>query len=109
MGFAICKLPLAATRMLATAGVVYALVVQSASAVGFYRVEREAAGAWRLTNPEGRPTVWLGVDHVKFNGFRCEAENNRMHYREANIKKFVTRAAHCCAGLKGLSPLRGIV
>ncbi len=30
---------------------------------------------------------------MKFNGFRCEEENNRMHYREANIKKFVTRAA----------------
>ena len=60
---------------------------------GFYRVAQDSSGAWRLTDPAGRPTVWLGVDHVKFNGFRCEAEGNRMHYREANIKKFVTRAA----------------
>jgi len=60
---------------------------------GFYRVENGADGAWRLIDPSGKPTIWLGVDHVKFNGFRCEAENNRMHYREANIKKFVTRAA----------------
>ncbi|MBR3221229.1 MAG: hypothetical protein IKF72_03275 [Kiritimatiellae bacterium] len=60
---------------------------------GFYRVARDADGGWRLTDPAGRPTVWLGVDHVKFNGFRCEADGNRMRYREANIRKFVTRAA----------------
>ena len=45
---------------------------------GFYRVAQDGSGAWRLTGPDGRPTVWLGVDHVKFNGFRCEAEGNRM-------------------------------
>ena len=74
--------------------VALALAAFAASAGGgFYRVDRDDAGAWRLTDPAGRATVWLGVDHVKFNGFRCEAENNRMHYREANIKKFVTRAA----------------
>ena len=63
------------------------------AAAGFYRVGKDDSGAWRLTDPAERPTVWLGVDHVKFNGFRCEVENNRMHYREANIKKFVTRPA----------------
>ena len=76
-----------------TALLVVAAVSASANNAGFYRVEREGAGAWRLVDPVGKPTVWLGVDHVKFNGFRCEEENNRMHYREANIKKFVTRAA----------------
>ena len=72
--------------------------------VGFYRVERDATGAWRLTDPSGRPMVWLGVDHVKFNGFRCEAEGNRMRYRETNIKKFVTRpawASNTVARLRG--------
>ena len=76
-----------------TALLVLAAVSASANNTGFYRVEREGAGAWRLVDSAGKPTVWLGVDHVKFNGFRCEEENNRMHYREANIKKFVTRAA----------------
>ena len=71
---------------------------------GFYRVAQEGSGAWRLTGPDGRPTVWLGVDHVKFNGFRCEAEGNRMRYREANIRKFVTRpawASNTVARLRG--------
>ena len=63
------------------------------AADGFYRVAKDGDGAWRLVDPSGKQTVWLGVDHVKFNGFRCEAEDNRMHYRETNIKKFVTRAA----------------
>ena len=58
---------------------------------GFYRVEREDAGAWRLTDPDGFSTVWLGVDHVKFDGFRCEADGNRRHYREANEKRFGSR------------------
>ena len=65
----------------------------NASAAGFYRVERGSGDGWLLKTPSGRPAKWLGVDHVKFNGFRCEAEGNRMRYREANIKKFVTRAA----------------
>ena len=60
---------------------------------GFYRVEKDASGGWSLKDPSGRPTTWLGVDHVKFNGFRCEADGNRMRYREANIRKFGTRAA----------------
>jgi len=92
MGVAIRNLPLAVMRMVTAAGVVCLLAVPSASA-GFYRVDKDDAGAWRLTDPAGRRTVWLGVDHVKFNGFRCEVENNRMRYREANIKKFVTRPA----------------
>ena len=92
MGFAIRNFPLAATRMLAAIGVICMLAVPSASA-GFYRVAKDGAGAWRLTDPDGLSTVWLGVDHVKFNGFRCEEENNRMRYRETNIKKFVTRPA----------------
>lgn len=37
--------------------------------------------------------TWLGVDHVKFNGFRCEADGNRMRYRETNIRTFKTRPA----------------
>ena len=64
-----------------------------ANNVGFYRVEREASGAWRLIDPAGEPTVWLGVDHVKFDGFRCEADGNRKHYREANERQFVSREA----------------
>ena len=77
-------------KVFAAIAVVGMLLVAQA---GFYRVEREDAGAWRLVDPSGRPTVWLGVDHVKFNGFRCEADGNRMRYREENIKKFVTRPA----------------
>ena len=61
--------------------------------VGFYRVEREASGAWHLIDPAGEPTVWLGVDHVKFDGFRCEADGNRKHYREANERQFASREA----------------
>ena len=86
MGVASRRLSLAVALAFATCGA-------TADSVGFYRVAKDGAGAWRLTDPSGRPTVWLGVDHVKFNGFRCEEEANRMHYREANIKKFVTRAA----------------
>ena len=59
-----------------------------AAAAGFYRVEQDAAGAWRLIDPAGQPTVWLGVDHVKFDGFRCEADGNRKHYRETNERQF---------------------
>lgn len=64
-----------------------------ANNVGFYRVEREASGAWHLIDPAGEPTVWLGVDHVKFDGFRCEADGNRKHYREANERQFASREA----------------
>ena len=71
----------------------FATCCANAGDIGFYSVARGDAGEWRLVDPSGKPTVWLGVDHVKFNGFRCEAENNRMRYRETNIKKFVTRAA----------------
>ena len=60
---------------------------------GFYRVEQDAAGAWRLIDPAGQPTVWLGVDHVKFDGFRCEADGNRKHYRETNERQFGTPEA----------------
>jgi len=67
--------------------------VASAADAGFYRVAKDASGSWRMTDPSGRTVKWLGVDHVKFNGFRCEAEGNQMRYRETNIKKFVTRAA----------------
>ena len=65
----------------------------SAAEAGFYRVERDAAGAWRLIDPAGEPTVWLGVDHVKFDGFRCEADGNRKHYRETNERQFGSRDA----------------
>ena len=73
--------------------VAFTLLAVDVYAAGFYRAEKDGSGGWRLIYPSGRPTVWLGVDHVKFNGFRCEAEGNRMHYREANIKTFGTRAA----------------
>ena len=64
-----------------------------AANAGFYRVEKDQAGAWRLLDPSGQPTVWLGVDHVKFDGFRCEADGNRKHYREANLRQFGTLEA----------------
>ena len=80
-------------RLLPAFALALAACGATADGVGFYRVERDAAGAWRLKDPAGKPTVWLGVDHVKFNGFRCEAENNRMRYRETNIRRFVTRPA----------------
>lgn len=63
------------------------------NAAGFYRVERAVNGSWRLIDPAGQPTVWLGVDHVKFDGFRCEADGNRKHYREANERQFCTPEA----------------
>ena len=69
------------------------LLSSAGTAGGFYRVSKGTDGAWQLTDPSGRPMTWLGVDHVKFNGFRCEAEQNRMRYREENIRKFVTRPA----------------
>ena len=62
----------------------------AANSASFYRVEKDQAGAWRLLDPSGSPTVWLGVDHVKFDGFRCEADGNRKHYREANLRQFGT-------------------
>ena len=70
-----------------------ATFVTNAADVGFYRARRAAAGAWRLIDPDGKPTVWLGVDHVKFDGFRCEADGNRRHYRETNERRFGTREA----------------
>ena len=63
------------------------------AAADFYRVCEKSDGGWCLTDPNGREMTWLGVDHVKFNGFRCEAEGNRMRYRETNIRTFKTRAA----------------
>ncbi|MBQ3290106.1 MAG: hypothetical protein IJH50_11895 [Kiritimatiellae bacterium] len=83
MSTAICHLSFAVALMLAAGNL----------DAGFYRVAKDDSGAWRLTDPAGRPTTWLGVDHVKFNGFRCEADGNRMRYREENIRKFVTRDA----------------
>ena len=74
----------------------FALCIASAASAadaGFYRVERDAAGAWHLVDPAGEPTVWLGVDHVKFDGFRCEADGNRKHYRETNERQFGSRDA----------------
>ena len=68
-------------------------LVASANSAGFYRVERDDSGAWRLINPAGEPTVWLGVDHIKFDGFRCEADGNRKHYRETNLRQFGTPEA----------------
>ena len=65
----------------------------AANSASFYRVERNDAGAWRLVDPVGEPTVWLGVDHVKFDGFRCEADGNIKHYREANLRQFGTLEA----------------
>ena len=88
-------------KVFAAIAVVGMLLVAQA---GFYRVEREGAGAWRLIEPSGKPTLWLGVDHVKFNGFRCEVDGNRMRYREENIRKFVTRpawASNTVARLRG--------
>ena len=76
---------------LVTALLALAATSASAGGAGFYRVECDAAGAWRLVDPAGEPTVWLGVDHVKFDGFRCEADGNRKHYREANERQFVSR------------------
>ena len=64
---------------LVTALLAVAATAASANSAGFYRVEQDAAGAWRLIDPAGEPTVWLGVDHVKFDGFRCEADGNRKH------------------------------
>ena len=78
---------------LVTALLALAATSASAGGAGFYRVERDAAGAWRLLDPAGNPTVWLGVDHVKFDGFRCEADGNRKHYREANERQFGSRDA----------------
>lgn len=78
---------------LAAALFALAALAAGANAAGFYRVERGADGAWRLIDPAGQPTVWLGVDHVKFDGFRCEADGDRRHYREANERRFGTPEA----------------
>ena len=78
---------------LVTALLALAATSASAGGAGFYRVECDAAGAWRLVDPAGEPTVWLGVDHVKFDGFRCEADGNRKHYRETNERQFGSRDA----------------
>ena len=85
MTFSVRRLPIA---------VVLAFATCAANAVdGFYSVAKADAGAWRLVDPSGRQTVWLGVDHVKFDGFRCEADGNRRHHREANERRFGTREA----------------
>ena len=78
---------------LAAALLAVAAGAANAGGAGFYRVERDEAGAWRLVDPAGEPTVWLGVDHVKFDGFRCEADGDRKYYRETNERQFGTPEA----------------
>ena len=88
-----CLLSLVLAAVALAVGAAEAQPTGAANAAGFYRVERAANGSWRLIDPAGNPTVWLGVDHVKFDGFRCEADGNRKHYREANERQFGTPEA----------------
>ena len=46
--------------------VAFTLFTADMYADGFYRAEKDGSGGWRLVDPAGRPTVWLGVDHVKY-------------------------------------------
>ncbi len=59
-------------------------------ATGFFRVEQIDDGGvkrWWVIDPQGRGFVVLGVDHVKYDGFRSSGPV-RWPHREANCKKF---------------------
>jgi hypothetical protein len=53
-------------RLMAAAAFVCAISGPSfGSGTGFYRVEKQADGRWRLLDPKGEATFLTGVDHVK--------------------------------------------
>lgn len=59
---------------------------------GFFSVEKDGAGRWSVRDPEGRPFVIRGIDHVAYRGHSCEFDGRR-HYEEANRRMFPTREA----------------
>ena len=59
-----------------------------AAATGFFRVGTDADGRWWAFRPDGTRFVPIGIDHVKYDGFVCEALGFKQAYKEANVRDF---------------------
>lgn len=59
-----------------------------AAATGFFRVGTDADGRWWAFGPDGTRFVPIGIDHVKHDGFVCEALGFKQAYKEANVRDF---------------------
>jgi len=62
-----------------------------ARATGHFRVE-EIDGRWWVIDPNGNATLALGVDHVRYKGFWCEALK-QFPYKLNNDARYGSRAA----------------
>ena len=60
-----------------------------AEARGFIRVERQADGKWSFVDPDGKPFVGLGIDHVRYEGFSCEKTGEAKHLAY-NLRRYGT-------------------
>lgn len=62
--------------------------VPPAVATGFFRVAQDGEGRWWAHRPDGSRFVPIGIDHVKYDGFVCEALGFKQAYKEANQRVF---------------------
>lgn len=58
------------------------------AATGFFRVGQDDEGRWWAHRPDGARFVPIGIDHVKYDGFVCEALGFKQAYKEANERDF---------------------
>ena len=58
------------------------------AATGFFRVGQDGEGRWWAHRPDGSRFVPIGIDHVKYDGFVCEALGFKQAYKEANERDF---------------------
>ncbi|MBQ3098968.1 MAG: hypothetical protein IJC66_12515 [Kiritimatiellae bacterium] len=74
--------------------IVFASAVCAFSSIaGFYRVEKDSNGVWRIISPDGAPVVMRGVDYVNWRGQGCwRVKPPRFRYREHNETSYVNRA-----------------
>jgi len=68
------------------------MLAATATSAGFYRVEKTPAGGWTLVDPSDTPFFAIGVDHVRYEGFRCEKTGESRHL-EYNRRKYGSRVA----------------
>lgn len=59
--------------------------VTTAKRDGFFRVQRRGQ-QWWLTDPQGRPTLAVGTDHVNFNDHWCEKLGYAPYHRNVEAK-----------------------
>ncbi|MBP5285828.1 MAG: hypothetical protein ILO34_06950 [Kiritimatiellae bacterium] len=55
-------------------------------AAGFFRIEEDADGRWRVFDPDGKETVLLGIDHVTERGHYCEKLGRFTHLEKMQAK-----------------------